>query len=106
MSYDPLIVGKKFSQVRKIAGINQSDLALELGYSNNSQLSEFENGKAMLPLDKLCAASKILGVPVWVLVNDHEYTDNQIKLIVLFFKKMINSDDFKHKDSIEHLLRS
>lgn len=85
VEYDPILAGKKFSQARKLSGWNQFDLALELGYSNNSQLSEFEN---------------------WALVDNRDYTEHQLKLITKFYKKMIDSDNFEYKGAVEQLLDS
>jgi transcriptional regulator with XRE-family HTH domain len=105
--YDPAIIGANFKKIRIASGWGQMDLALELGYSNNSQLSEFENGKGMLPMDKLHQAIQTMGVQsVDFVLRDTEISDRQARLIVNFSRKMLDlgPDGFKHFSAIESLL--
>jgi transcriptional regulator with XRE-family HTH domain len=104
-TYDPMKVGAKFRLFRKQCGWGQLDLALKIGYRNNSQLSEFENGKGMIPIDKINLAAKVLGIPPFLLISEKEYTEAQVELIVQFFKKMINGEDWPHYDSVKSLLK-
>jgi transcriptional regulator with XRE-family HTH domain len=105
-NYDPKVVGANFKKVRIAAGWGQEKLAFELGYSNNSQLSEFENGKGSLPMDKLQQAVNLLGVPLDMIRSDTEFTDRQAKLIVAFTRKMLDQGPgkYRHFEAIETLL--
>ena len=106
VDYNPVRIGQRFARIRASRNMGQAELALALGYSNNSQLSEFENGKGMLPLDKILKAAEILGVPPWFLVTDDDCTSREIELMSLFYRKMIKAKNHKHAESIEHLLKS
>lgn len=105
--YDPKKVGKKFRQFRKATKLNQTELALMLGYTANVQVSEFERGLTKMPIDKLEAAAKIFGVPLPVITNDNPYTNEQVDLIKDFFKNMIDQGSkFPHYETIKLLLKA
>jgi transcriptional regulator with XRE-family HTH domain len=107
--YNPIAVGYKFAQIRDKCGWKQNKLATELGYSSNAHLSDFENGKGMLPFDKLLKAAHIFKMPVEVLIgiliDERDYDEKDIELIDSFIKKVIHDKDFEYSKIFRKLLK-
>ena len=105
MSREKLLFGKKLRQFRKLAKLNQIDLATELGYKDGSSaISQIERGLKGMQQDKLLKLSEVLGVPTAVLFSQDEYTDEQAKMILAFFK-LIKQPRHPHYEAVRTLLK-
>jgi transcriptional regulator with XRE-family HTH domain len=87
-SFDPVKFGRRFKTLRTISGIKQYDLSSQLGYTNNSQLSEVENGKGLLPINKLIEAANIMGIPAALFILEEDFTESQFQQLLLYIEAM------------------
>lgn len=90
---------KKYSEVVKTArqrkGLTQDELAKKVGYKSRSSINKIELGESPIPQKKLDQFSKILDVPVEMLVDDNfsysiedkEFEDDLNRRII--FNKML-----------------
>jgi transcriptional regulator with XRE-family HTH domain len=64
--------GHKLRHLREQAGLNQSELAQQLGWSQHSKgyISEIEAGKKMPPADKIVAIANVFNVTIDYLLRD------------------------------------
>lgn len=66
------MLGEKIKKFRKSLGITQQELALKVGYSGKTSISEIEKGKNDVPTEKLSKIAIALGVSVSDLLEDNK----------------------------------
>jgi transcriptional regulator with XRE-family HTH domain len=66
----PRKLGRKLRQVRKRAGLSQTQVAKEFGVKDRALISQFETGKRQPPLPVLLKYAQLGGVVVDVLIDD------------------------------------
>lgn len=99
------IFGQKLRQFRKLAGLTQIELSLELGYSDGSSaISQIERGIKGMQQDKLLMLGKVLGVDPAILFSPDQYTDEQARMIIEFYKVMRSGPKHPHFASFKALL--
>lgn len=72
---------------RKKIGLTQTDLALKMGYTDKSMISQIERGKVDLPLSKVEEFAKIFGVSPGTLMGwdcDESLNDSNSLVYELF----------------------
>lgn len=63
--------GQRVRAARVAAGLTQLELARAMGYSTRSTISRIESGDNQIPMDRLAALSRALGVtPAYLLGQD------------------------------------
>lgn len=74
------LIGRRIKFYREAINMKQDHLSHEVGYkSGNSIISQAEDGKKLMPLDKLHKAAKVLGVPVSALLSEEPMTDEELE---------------------------
>ena len=66
----PRKLGRKLRQVRKRAGLSQTEVAKEFGVTDRALISQFETGKRQPPLPVLLKYAQLAGVVVDALIDD------------------------------------
>jgi len=56
------VVGQRFIEARDMNGFSQSEAADKIGFKNSTQLSLWEQGKRLPPIDMMIIASMVYGV--------------------------------------------
>ena len=72
------VIGDKICNLRKRAGMTQSELAEKADLSVPF-LSEIENGRKSMSVNTLLALSKALKVSTDFIINEYEYEDNLLE---------------------------
>ncbi|MFW0776304.1 MAG: helix-turn-helix domain-containing protein [Rickettsiales bacterium] len=98
-----MILGNKIKALRKMEGLTQIELGMELGYSSSGTISQIEKGISGMDNDQIVRAARFFGVDPLVLFTDHDYTDKQLRLAMKFHKFLLDPDA-PHFESIEALL--
>ena len=63
-----LVFGRNFREARKAAQLSQRDVTERLGFAQ-SFISEVETGKSTVSVDNMAALAKLVGVPLWKLLQ-------------------------------------
>lgn len=63
-AYLKKITGERFLSAREINGYQQTEAALLCGWKNSTQLSLIEQGKRLVPIDKVLVAADVYSVSV------------------------------------------
>lgn len=66
------MLGEKIKKFRKSLGMTQQELALKVGYSGKTSISEIEKGKNDVPTEKLSKIAQALGVNISDLLEDNK----------------------------------
>ena len=56
------VVGERFVQARELNGLNQTDASIRMGYRKSTQLSLWEKGHRLPPIDRMIIAALVYGV--------------------------------------------
>ncbi len=56
------VVSERFVQARALNGMSQTDAAIRMGYKKSAQLSQWEHGGRLPPIDRMIIASLVYGV--------------------------------------------
>lgn len=70
--------------LRLARNMRQVDVAEALGYKSTGSLSLIENGERGMDNDKILAAARLFRVPATVLLNDKEYSAEDLALLIRF----------------------
>lgn len=75
-------IGRKIRSLREVAGITQEELALRVGYTNNSMISQIESGGKEPSVGQIKELAAALNVPVHMIVDENEYTEQELKAYI------------------------
>lgn len=76
-----MTIYERIRMLRELAGLSQTELAKRCGYSEKSMISRIEAGRIDLPLSKLEAIAKALGVnPAYLAGYDPEQRPRDLAL--------------------------
>lgn len=66
---------KRIKTMRKMRGMNQTELAIKCGYADKSMIARIESGQIDLSLSKLQSIARALNVNPAYLIGDEENVD-------------------------------
>lgn len=92
------MLGEKIKKFRKSLGITQQELALKVGYSGKTSISEIEKGKNDVPTEKLSKIAIALGVSVSDLLEDNKPKVNNDPYFI--DTSFLNSEEQKELKSL------
>jgi len=88
--------------------MTQMQLAQKIGYTSTGGVSEVENGKKALAIEKLQIAAEALQVPVSLLVTpiDYDSTEKKAELLADLIMMFRKTGDTPAIDSIHAIVKS
>jgi len=90
--------GEKVKTLRDIHGMTQIDLAFKIGYESTGMISQIENGLKGMSDDIKFNLAKLFKVPMAILLNDKEYSKDDLKMLV----KMMEILELSAEERPEH----
>lgn len=86
-------IGDKIKKLRIAHGKTQLDLAMDLGYDSSGTISLIENNFKGMSLPRLVETARIFSVPIDVLINDRDYSKDDLALIAKFIGQVEKHPD-------------
>ena len=96
-------VGKRLRFFRELRKLNQTDLAIPLGYKSSGAWSLIESGERGLNKAKITQAARILGTFPEILTTDTDLTDEELIDMHIFLTVRTNKKHPAHKMLMEVL---
>jgi len=100
-------IGQRIKDLRGIHSMTQMDLAYRLGYESTGMISQIENGLKGMSLSKLRKCAEIFNVPMSKLLDDKEYSKEDMETLKKFIEVLDSPPGNRHRhyEAIKLLLK-
>lgn len=100
------IFGANLKKIRKGMKMNQTDFGNAIGYSGgNSAISQIEDGTNLMEHPFIIRAAKFIGIHPAALMVDFEYNEEQLSMMLTFFKVIKDDKNSPHYVNLRSILK-